>query len=83
MDLLGFLVIGAVAGWIAGELTRDRGFGLLGNMILGVIGAFVGGLLFGALGVDTYGILGSLVTATIGSVILLWVAGMVSSRRTI
>ena len=54
--LISFLVVGLLAGWIAGRLTQGSGFGLLGNLIVGVIGAFVGGLLFWLLGL-TYNIL--------------------------
>lgn len=66
-----FLVIGAVAGWLAGVLTRGRGFGLLGDIVVGVIGALVGGFVFTLLGLQWFGTLGALVTATVGAVILL------------
>ena len=66
-----FLVIGAVAGWLAGVLMRGRGFGLLGDIVIGVIGALVGGFVFNLLGLQWFGSLGALVTATVGSVILL------------
>lgn len=66
-----FLVIGAVAGWLAGVLARGRGFGLLGDIVVGVIGALVGGFVFTLLGLQWFGTLGALVTATVGSVILL------------
>lgn len=65
------LVVGAVAGWLAGVLTRGRGFGLLGDIVVGVIGALVGGFVFTLLGLQWFGTLGALVTATVGSVILL------------
>ena len=53
MHILWFLLIGLVAGWLAGLLVKGRGFGWLANMIVGVIGAFIGGFLFGQLGVST------------------------------
>ncbi len=71
MHWIWFIVIGAVAGWLAGLITRGRGFGLLGDLILGVIGALVGGFLFGLLGLAAYGLIGSLVTATVGAIVLL------------
>ena len=49
--LIIFLVIGAVAGWIAGQIMRGGGFGLVGNIVVGVIGALIGGWLFGLLGI--------------------------------
>jgi uncharacterized membrane protein YeaQ/YmgE (transglycosylase-associated protein family) len=72
MSLLWFLLIGMAAGWLAGMLVKGRGFGWLANMIVGVIGALIGGFLFGQLGVSTGGNLGELLSATFGAVILLF-----------
>ena len=72
MHWLWFLIIGAVAGWLAGKLTRGRGFGLVGDLVIGILGALVGGFLFGLLGVVSFGLIGSLVMATVGAVVLLW-----------
>jgi uncharacterized membrane protein YeaQ/YmgE (transglycosylase-associated protein family) len=70
--LLIWLVVGAVAGWLAGMIVKGGGFGLIGDIIVGIIGAFVGGWLFGQMGVSAgAGITGSIVTATIGAVVLL------------
>ncbi|PQJ24759.1 hypothetical protein BSZ31_07040 [Limnobacter sp. SAORIC-690] len=72
MSLLVFLLVGIVAGWLAGKLVRGGGFGLIGDLVVGVIGAFVGGFLFNSLGVSSGGgLLGSIVVATIGAVVLL------------
>ncbi len=71
-SLLIFLIIGAIAGWLAGLIVKGYGFGLLGNMVVGVIGSFVGGWLFGRFGVmHGSGYLGALVGATVGAVVLL------------
>jgi uncharacterized membrane protein YeaQ/YmgE (transglycosylase-associated protein family) len=59
MGFLYFLVIGAVAGWLAGQLTRGHGFGLLGDIVVGIIGAMVGGFLFGLIGLRSYGLAGA------------------------
>ncbi len=72
MSLIWFLLIGLVAGWLAGLLVKGRGFGWLENMIVGVIGALIGGFLFGRLGVNTSGDIGALLSATVGAVILLF-----------
>ena len=69
---LWFLIIGIVAGWLAGHITRGKGFGLLGNMVMGVIGAFVGGFLFGLVGLSAHGFIGSLIAATVGAVALIF-----------
>jgi uncharacterized membrane protein YeaQ/YmgE (transglycosylase-associated protein family) len=69
-----FLVIGVVAGWIAGRILKSGGFGLLGNLVIGTIGAFLGGWLFKLVGVSIGGgILGSLATAVVGAIVLLYV----------
>ena len=72
--LISFLVVGLLAGWIAGRLTKGSGFGLLGNVVVGVIGAFVGGLLFWLLGLTAHNLIGQIVTAVIGAVIALFIA---------
>lgn len=75
MELLGFLVIGLLAGWIAGVIMRGHGFGIIGDIVVGIVGAFIGGMIFRSLDVHTGGAFGSLVTATIGAVVLLALAG--------
>jgi uncharacterized membrane protein YeaQ/YmgE (transglycosylase-associated protein family) len=71
-SLLIFLIIGAIAGWLAGLIVSGFGFGLLGNIIVGIIGAFIAGWLFPRLGFAIGGgILASIINATIGAVILL------------
>ena len=74
--LIGFLIIGAIAGWLAGKLMQGGGFGILGNIAVGIIGAVIGGFVFDFLGVQTSGLIGSLVTAVIGAAMLLFVVGL-------
>jgi uncharacterized membrane protein YeaQ/YmgE (transglycosylase-associated protein family) len=79
MDYAGFLIfiaIGAVAGWLAGILMKGRGFGLLGNIIIGIVGAIAGGLLFGLLG-----LIGSIVTAIVGAALLLFLAWVITKSK--
>ena len=77
-ELLYFLLIGAVAGFLAGVLVKGRGFGLVGNAVVGVVGAFVGGFLARQLGMATEGdTLGLLLTALGGAVVLLLVIAAV------
>jgi uncharacterized membrane protein YeaQ/YmgE (transglycosylase-associated protein family) len=72
MDILWFILIGIAAGWLAGQIMKGGGYGLVGDMIVGVIGAIVGGWLFGVLGIfPGGGLLGSLIVATIGAIILI------------
>jgi uncharacterized membrane protein YeaQ/YmgE (transglycosylase-associated protein family) len=71
-SLLIFLLIGAIAGWLAGVIVKGFGFGLVGNIVVGIVGAFVAGLIFPAIGFGLGGgILASILHATIGAVILL------------
>ena len=71
-SLIIFLIVGAVAGWLAGQLVKGYGFGLLGNNVVGIVGAFIAGWLFPAIGISIGGgILAAIIHATIGAVILL------------
>jgi uncharacterized membrane protein YeaQ/YmgE (transglycosylase-associated protein family) len=70
--LVYFILIGLCAGWLAGQITKGKGFGIVGNLIVGVIGALLGGFAFGLLGLSATSLLGSLITATCGAVLLLW-----------
>jgi len=78
MSFLWFLIVGIVAGWLAGVLVRGGGFGIIGDLVIGVIGAFLGGWLFSTLGASTGGgLLGSIIVATIGAVVLLFIARLI------
>jgi uncharacterized membrane protein YeaQ/YmgE (transglycosylase-associated protein family) len=80
MDITGllmFLAIGAVAGWLAGTFMKGGGFGLLGNIVVGIIGAVIGGFVFDVLGISAGGLIGSIITATAGAVILIYVVGLI------
>ena len=80
MDIQGliiFLAIGAIAGWLAGLLMKGGGFGLLGNIVVGIIGAVVGGVVFGFLGITAGGMIGSIITATAGAALLLFIVGLI------
>ena len=70
MEFVWFLIIGLVAGWLAGQFVKGSGFGMLGDIIIGVVGAFIGGSLFRTLGLTAGGLIGSLVMATIGAIVL-------------
>lgn len=76
-SLLIFIAIGAVAGWLAGLIMRGGGFGLIGNIVVGVVGAFVGGFAFSFLGISTGGLIGSIITAVVGAVILLFIISLI------
>lgn len=77
MHLLWFLIIGIVAGWLAGQLMKGSGYGLIGDLVIGVIGAFLGGWLLGILGIYAGGLIGTLITATIGAIALLFLIRLI------
>ena len=73
--LLIWLLIGGIAGWLAGLIMKGDGFGLVGNIVIGILGSLIGGWLFGMSSIPLGGgVLGAIVGATIGAVILLFVA---------
>jgi uncharacterized membrane protein YeaQ/YmgE (transglycosylase-associated protein family) len=74
MYLFWFLLVGLVAGWLAGQLMKGSGYGVIGDILLGVVGAFVGGFLFRLVGLSAHGTLGSIVMATIGAMVLVALA---------
>ncbi len=73
MTFIWFVLIGLIAGALAGQIVQGGGFGLIGDIVVGIIGALLGGFLFNAFGVSTGGgLVGSLIVATIGAVVLLY-----------
>jgi uncharacterized membrane protein YeaQ/YmgE (transglycosylase-associated protein family) len=78
MDLLIFLLVGAIAGWLAGLIVRGFGFGLIGNIVVGIIGALVAGYLFPRLGIGLPGgLIGEILSAAVGAVIVLVIIGLI------
>ena len=82
MHFILFVLIGVIAGALAGRVVSGHGYGVVGDLIVGIVGAFLGGWLFAAaFGVVGVGFLASLVTAFVGAVILLWVIRLVAPGR--
>ena len=78
MTFLWFILIGLCAGWLAGRLMKGGGFGLVGDIVVGVVGSILGGFLFGKLGISVAGgILGSLVVATVGAIVLIYLLRLI------
>jgi uncharacterized membrane protein YeaQ/YmgE (transglycosylase-associated protein family) len=79
-SLIVFLIIGAVAGWLAGLIVKGYGFGLLGNIVVGIVGAFIAGWLLPRLGLYIGGgVIADIINAVIGAVILLVLIRLVKS----
>ncbi len=74
-----FLVIGIVAGFLAGKIMKGSGYGLLGDLIVGVIGSFVGVWIFGLIGISSGGVIGLLVASVIGALLLLYAIRIVKT----
>lgn len=85
MSIIGWIIFGLITGFIASKIVNKTGQGVLMDIVLGVIGAVVGGFLFAQFGVD--GVTGfnlySMVVAIIGAIVVLWLYHMISSRRTL
>jgi uncharacterized membrane protein YeaQ/YmgE (transglycosylase-associated protein family) len=78
MNIIYFLILGAIVGWLAGLIMRGAGFGVLGDIVVGIVGAILGGWVFGLLGISAGGsLLGSLVTALIGAVLLIFIVRLI------
>ncbi|MBP2657845.1 MAG: Transglycosylase-associated protein [Firmicutes bacterium] len=75
--MLWFLIIGMIAGWLAGNITKGSGFGLIGDIVVGIIGSFIGGFLFSLTGLSAYGTIGEIIMATIGAIVLLWIVRLI------
>ena len=69
-----WVIIGLIAGWAAGKIMKGSGYGVVMDIVLGVIGSLVGGFLLGILGIHGEGLIGSLIVAIIGAVFLIWLS---------
>lgn len=74
MGIIWSLIVGGVAGWLAGQFMKGSGYGLLVNILLGLLGGFVGNLVFGLLGLDTTNLIGRIICATVGAVLIIALA---------
>ncbi len=78
MEFVWFILVGLVAGWLAGVLMKGGGFGVIGDISIGVLGALLGGFLFRSLGVSLGGgLLGSIVVATVGAIVLIFILRLI------
>ena len=81
-SILVILFVGIVAGWLAGKVVRGAGFGLLGDLVIGIVGAFIATLLFPRLGIHLgSGIVSEIIFSALGAIILLLIVGLIRGRR--
>jgi uncharacterized membrane protein YeaQ/YmgE (transglycosylase-associated protein family) len=72
-----WILVGLIAGWLAGKVMKGGGFGVLMDIVIGMIGAIIGGWVFGLIGIFAGGLIGSILVAFVGAVILLWLVRMI------
>ena len=75
------ILVGLIAGFLAGQITRGSGYGLLMDILLGIAGSIVGRFLFGLIGIQATGFIGSILLALVGAEILIWLGRFLKSRR--
>lgn len=75
MNIITFLLIGLISGWIAGNLVEGHGRGAIGNIVIGILGAFIGGFIFDVVNIRAYGFWGNVAMSAVGAVTLLVVLG--------
>jgi uncharacterized membrane protein YeaQ/YmgE (transglycosylase-associated protein family) len=76
-NLIWWIVVGLIAGWAAGKIMKGGGYGAVADIILGIVGAVIGGWLMGILGIQAGGLIGTIVVAIIGAVFLIWLTRLI------
>ena len=80
MGFLTWIIVGLIAGWLAGQVMKGGGYGMLVDIILGILGGIVGCWVFGLLGLHAGGLIGSIVVSFVGAVILVWITRLVKKK---
>ena len=73
MGIIWTLIIGGLAGWLAGKIMKGEGYGIIVDIIIGIVGGWLGGWVFGLLNIEAGGLIGELITAVVGAIILIWI----------
>ena len=81
MGFIWYIIIGIVAGFLACKVMRGGGFGLIINLLLGILGGVLGGWVFALFGLSASGLIGSLITSTVGAILVLWIASLFSKSK--
>jgi uncharacterized membrane protein YeaQ/YmgE (transglycosylase-associated protein family) len=76
-NFIWWIIVGLIAGWAAGKIMKGGGYGVAADIILGIVGAVVGGWLLGALGIYAGGLIGTIVVAIIGAIFLIWLTRLI------
>jgi uncharacterized membrane protein YeaQ/YmgE (transglycosylase-associated protein family) len=75
------IVVGLLAGWLAGKIQKGKGLGVAGDLVIGILGSVLGTWLFGELGLTAYGFVGNLVMAVVGALVILFLLGIIAKNR--
>lgn len=81
LNFLWYILLGALAGYLTGLIMRGGGYGFLINVLLGIAGGFLGGWIFGLLGIHTNSIVGGLICSVVGAAVLVLLAGLITKKR--
>ena len=81
MGFIWYIIIGIVAGFLAGKIMRGGGFGLVINLLLAILGGVLVGWVFALFGLAASGLIGSLITSTVGAILVLWIASLFSKSK--
>ena len=81
MGFIWYIIIGIIARFLAGKIMRGGGFGLIINLLLGILGGVLGGWVFALFGLAASGLIGSLITSTVGAILVLWIASLFSKSK--
>ncbi len=79
--LIAWIIVGLLAGFLAGRVMQGGGYGLVGDIVVGLVGALLGGFLFGQFVTTEYGLVGSIFVAFLGACLLIWVLRMIAPGR--
>ena len=81
MGWIGAIILGAIAGWLAGYITKGSGYGLLVNIIIGIVGGLLGGWIFALVGLAHTNIIGQLISSVVGAMVLLWIISLFRRKK--
>ena len=80
LHLVLVIIIGTFSGWLAGQIWKGKGFGLFKDLVIGILGSWVGGFVFGILGFGSMSIIGDIIASVVGALLLLWIMRKILSK---